>query len=232
MTLLIVDRREPVEVEEQLLRARFAVLRAELACGDIYRPPDLLIERKTAGDVLKSIADGRLFAQTERMVSIARFAVVVVVGSLLPDKEGHVVADGRRTRWSWWSLRMALLTVQGLGALVVEVQRSQFTAFLRRLVAWVDKGERVAVRKPLFNIERDSRVDVLCSFPGIGPKTAKGLLEYCGNLGWALAALSSGGGPGVGLATVARARELLGLAKGEILSIVMEEENEDNQGID
>lgn len=93
---IIVDTRElrPGIALPSLLQLRGVVLHAvALDAGDYVLTPDLCVERKAIADLIGSFADGRLYAQTERLSRLYRHPVLLIEGhagtrfELQPDEE-------------------------------------------------------------------------------------------------------------------------------------------------
>ena len=77
----------------------------QLQCGDVWIAAAdnalLIVERKTADDLLASIADGRLFDQSAAMVAMSPWRYIVVQGTLTPALDGKTFADERLVNWQW-----------------------------------------------------------------------------------------------------------------------------------
>lgn len=89
----------------------------KLDSGDfVLFDPDgctLGIERKTAIDLLGSVADRRLFNQLERMEAEYTDRILVVEGHLMFDKrDGKVSTVGRDTGWNHGAIQMILFGAQ------------------------------------------------------------------------------------------------------------------------
>ena len=95
------------------------VISTQLQCGDVWLTGDdgalLIVERKTASDLVASIADGRLFDQAAAMVQLSPWSYVAIQGTLAVGPQGTTLVDGQPTQWQWSSVQGALQTVQGAG---------------------------------------------------------------------------------------------------------------------
>lgn len=135
--MLIVDSREPTSVKGLIASD---VVVEKLEAGDLLdTETGLLIELKTPPDLLSSIGDGRLYSQCSRMVALSDHPVLLVHGSLLPNSKLNVVADGRHTGWNYWSVQMALISVQTGGVAVVQVPHSLLEEAVAHLRDWSSK---------------------------------------------------------------------------------------------
>jgi len=222
---VLIDHREPPHIQ----RLRFdgaTVTVTQLTCGDIWVAAAddclLIIERKTADDLLASIADGRLFDQAAAMTAMSPWSYVAVEGVLAPAGDGKTIADGRVTNWRWASVQGALQTVQEMGVAVVYLSdfAGEFQKFVERL-AGRDRGTvRVGgVRKAELLAPGMS---LLMALPGVGPDRAKTLLEQAGTAAFALSVLSDDAiaVSGVGDGVRSRVREALGLTAEMKMDVV------------
>lgn len=84
-TLLLVDHREPIEMIEFFQRVeKLKVEIVALETGDFVIPGRLIIERKTAADLVRSVVDEdkRVFYQTERMANSDLPGVLLLEGNI------------------------------------------------------------------------------------------------------------------------------------------------------
>ena len=183
--LVLVDSREPQAIADAL-SAVYGVHVSQLAAGDVNVPTPnglLAIERKTPSDLLSSISDGRLFDQARAMVESARFALIVVPGSLLYDRDDFAVADGRVTRWRGVSVRAAIRAVQWAGCAVEIVPAGQFVRAVQEAIEGASKERIPAQVQHALTFETlDLRTDYLAGPPGthVGPKRALSLMKWSG----------------------------------------------------
>lgn len=193
----------------------------------------MLIERKSAPDLLNSMGDGRLVDQGSRLVAECDLPLLLTHGSLLCNKDGKVVADGRTSRWGWWSLQMQLVSLQAGGLMWLHLQRTQdLPEAVKYLSEWLgrDSHLHVSKREKIPFLVPDKPVQILASLPGIGMGKAMDCLEYYGSAGRTVAELTCEEEcflpKGVAGGTVKKVRDALGLEDGERLMIVWEEEDE------
>ncbi len=160
---------------------------SKLTAGDISIPLNtglLLIERKTPGDLLGSIGDGRVFEQVERMAMLARFSAVVIHGSLIFHEDG-VIANGRRTKWNSMSVQHSMWAMQWAGSAVVVVPEGAYPQTVEALIHLAEKPKRRAKRERAITFPpMDPRVEFMCGIPGLGPIRSEMLMEWVGqNIG-------------------------------------------------
>lgn len=192
---------------------------AWLATGDAT----LLVERKTVGDLLGSIADGRIFDQVARMVDASAWCYVVVT-ELPAVRSGYVWLQNRITKWKWASVQGALATVQEMGATVLFLENYGAYGPVLELLARRSR-EEVRIGRKREGVFATPGEIVLSSLPGISVVRAQALLDHCGSAAWALAYLTDGGEdiPGVGPATRKAARGALGLDDELTLTVISRE---------
>jgi len=197
----------------------------QLACGDMWVAAAdgnlLIIERKTADDLLASIADSRLFDQAAAMVDMSPWSYIAVEGTLAPTHDGKTLSNGAPVNWRWASVQGALQTVQEMGVAVVYLSGpEEFAPFIDRLarrdrgpvrVGGVRKAELLAPGMAL-----------LMSLPGIGPDRAKSILDQTGTAAFALSVLTDDtlNLIGIGRETRHKTRDALGLPADCKLEIV------------
>jgi ERCC4-type nuclease len=237
---VLVDSREP-EWVRSLPFGGATVSASLIEVGDVLgltgSGAAVLIERKTAGDLLASIKDGRLIAQAAAMREVTEWAYLVVTEPMYPGRFGQVLFQPtkgrtlalRETAWGWSSLQGALTTVQDLGVGVVWCggdDRFEETAL------WLFSRERGPVAVPRrLGLPLPEGEAILCALPGVGPERARELLRECGSVAWALYALTEVPASGkykknvigVGPKTRLEVRRALGLQEGETLVPLREE---------
>jgi ERCC4-type nuclease len=209
----------------------------DLETGDIMLfggGKTMLIERKGAPDLLNSMADGRLVEQCSRLVESCHFPMLLVHGSLLCNKSGKVVADGKESVWSWWALEMQLVSLQAAGVMWLHLQNVlNVPEAVKYLSDWLAKETHLHVyrKEKLPFVLPKKGMEVLASLPGIRLKKAADCLDYYGSAGRAIAELTCDGKScflpkGVAMGTVSKIREELGLGENERLELVLKEKED------
>lgn len=227
---MMIDHREPPAVT-RLRIDNVPTTITPLPCGDIWLAAAdgalLIVERKTADDLLASIADGRLFEQAAKMIEMSPWSVIAVEGTLTPSADGRTLIDGALVGWRWASVQGALQTVQELGIPVVYLSGpEERVPFLIRL-AGRDRGpvRTGAPRKPELLAPG---MAFLMSLPGIGGDRAKLLMEQAGNAAQALSYLTdldwTSNVTGIGDGTKSKVRDALGLEPQQKMTVITEVE--------
>ena len=225
--MLLVDNREPESVQALLADDAKIVL---LPTGDLLDPASgLLIERKTARDLIASMGDGRLDSQCARLSTVQELPVsldgytvkfpihitaLLIHGTLWPKSENGklvVKADGELTGWGYWAVMMKLMSIQQSGILVLIVPQQYLAESLVKLRAWAKKPTHRRVRKPKGIWTEPSPQEQLMTLLVGGQQKAKLILEEYGSPGTALAYMHEWAGiRGVGPMSVTHTRALLG----------------------
>ena len=230
ITAVLIDSREPAWVQQLTFGGAMTAITA-LDYGDLLittASGDLLaVERKTASDLLSSIASNRLFNQIAGLVQRTRWAYLVITGELRCGSTGQVITEHGENGWTWESLQGALLKAQELGAMVIHVGAdADYEATVMRL-AGRDRSGTVPVAPVKVGVTLTEPEKALTALPGIGLEKVGPVLEYCGSAAWALQFLTdldtSERIPGIGPGTKAAIRRALGLREGQTLSVVYEE---------
>ena len=176
----MIDSREPEWVQRLQFGAPHCVPTL-LDTGDVWLSTNdgslLIVERKTADDLVSSIRDGRLLNQAYAMRQRTPWAYLVITGALAPAPDGTVRTD-RPTRWQWSSLQGALLSVQEIGVMVAyAAQDKDYEETVIRLAQRKREAEKV-IRPAIDTRVMSPQEAVLTALPGIGYERARALLEY------------------------------------------------------
>ena len=236
---VMIDQREPPWVQ-RLTFGGAATSITLLDAGDIWVATDndlLVIERKTADDLLNTIGQGRLLPQCAELVKISRYAYLVITGALAPDANGKAITGRGTTGWSWASVQGALLSAQELGVQIVHFgQDSDF----ERAVLWLAgrRREPVMLIAPVKTPQLLSVGEaILASLPGIGLEKAQALLAYCGSPAQTLAFLTdltndNGHVDGIGTVTKQKIRAALGVPEWAELALIASNQESGVRGQD
>ena len=231
---VLVDSREPDWVRALTFEGAVvtpSVLEVGDALGLDFDGNATLIERKTAGDLLASVKDGRLLTQAAAMRAVTDWSYLVVTEPMYPGRFGQVMyqpARGhtqalRETAWRWHAIQGALTAVQDLGVGVVWAGGDDD---YERVCVWLMTREKTPIalpRREAVLLPEDQAI--LCALPGVGPERARALLAACGSPAWALYALTEVPDAGrykknvvgVGPQTRLAVRRALGLKDQEVL---------------
>lgn len=176
---IVVDYREKNSAVYQTLRNDKGVHLTikNLKTGDYLLQHRVLCERKTLHDFKQSIIDGRLFKQAIKLCQSNLPCVMILEGT------GHNFQMGKMTREA---LQGALITISLIfGIPVLRSRNAAETVKLFQIIAYQisDNNIRSIKRrgyKPAGIHKR--KLFLIKSLPGIGPKTAKNLLDHFGSV--------------------------------------------------
>ena len=212
--LVYADSREPSDIITNL-RDKFDVSVVTLDCGDLMATTPrgiCLIERKTPQDLLSSISDGRLVSQSARMVRCCDAPVVIVHGDIKCDRRKLVVADGKQTKWSYWSMSNSLLSLQLAGLLVLIVPRYLYVDACHRVILWYSKETHMSKRRVNIALPTtfSRQVEFMSGITSIGPGIAAKILGKYGSPMKAIANVAQWASiKGVGIKSVNQAMKFL-----------------------
>jgi len=184
--IALVDDREPNSIHLDL-KSFFEVKKLHLSVGDIMIPSahsTCIIERKTPGDFLSSIADGRLTDQLGNMLQTTPAPIFVIEGDIKCNRNKKVVADGRHTRWYYYSYLNMIASLQLAGAIVIHVPSRLFAETVFKIALWHQKDSHLTQRRVPnlgFKTTFSQQLDLLAAIPGIGIDKAELLLGEFGN---------------------------------------------------
>jgi len=202
----VVDFRETPSGIIDLMRARgIDVQTKHVTCGDVILDGVVTVERKTAGDFIVSIIDGRLFRQVANLKKNCDHPVLLIEGN--PFRTG--------LKMSRSAIRGALLNVQTVWKVPVVYSQSleDSVELMQIMTHQFKKMATVMTLRAGYRPRRLStrQLYVLQGFPGVGPYLAKRLLNHFGTVAAVLDASSEKlkGVKGVGRVTAETIREVL-----------------------
>jgi len=147
-----------------------------LKAGDYLIQNRVLCERKTLHDLKRSIIDGRLFKQAIKLCQTNLPSIVILEGT------GHEFQMGKMTREA---LQGALITLSlNFGIPVLRSRNAIETVKLFHIIAYRVINNIKRIRRSGYKPKDiyKNKLFVVKSLPGIGPKTAKNLLDYFGSV--------------------------------------------------
>ena len=169
------DRERKSGVPRLLKKAGINLEIKTLSVGDYIVAPETIVERKSIGDLVASIFDGRLFDQCTRLKAHFERPVVLMEGNI--DQLDQII-DNPLIFYGAIS-KVAL----DFGIPIIQTPNVIHTA--QMLVAMAARKNPSAKGPYLKKIKKSANLDVqqlsiLCSLPGVGEKFATRMLERFG----------------------------------------------------
>jgi DNA excision repair protein ERCC-4 len=184
----------------------FDVRMVHLDTGDYLIDNDVLVERKTIGDFIASLLDGRLFPQTARLAHCRYRSVLLIEGPKppsMPEVHPHALEGALVSLAAMWRLPVLHSSAPEQSFLILRILADQASRRSQPVLRRFDrKPKRLASR----------RLFLLQGLPGVGPALAHRLLDHFGSIERVLSAEASALTEvrGVGAKKAARIRELVG----------------------
>ncbi len=202
---VVADDREPAQgVLAELRRLPQVSVRTErLPVGDYRVDDQLLFERKTLVDLVRSIKDGRLFTQALRLVNAPERGIIVLEGRSADLAKSRMSRPAIQGALTMLALEMGLPILRaidpaetaGLMLIAARQRRAIATGALPR------HGQRPHGKHRLQN-------HILQGLPGIGPVRAQRLIDHFGSIEAVITAPAAelAATPGIGSNTAALIR--------------------------
>ena len=173
--LIIIDHRESADFDKFLKNAGALIERKQLEVGDFICSARCIIERKTRDDFEASIIDGRLFTQLQNLISNYERVIIIVEGESNAERLRKEALLGAYTT-----------IITDFGAALFFTRNMEKTA---EMIYAVAKHEQLAKKHPMrlfakrktYTLSQAQRA-ILETFPMLGPKRARQLLEHFGNI--------------------------------------------------
>ncbi|MCA1789750.1 MAG: hypothetical protein LC667_07800 [Thioalkalivibrio sp.] len=152
----------------------------EMDLGDYLLPGDLIIERKSATDLILSVVDRSLWDKVAKLRSQHERVVYIVEGDLYTARFHQQALDIHR------ALAM-MVVMHGVTVLPSpDAENSGMLIYLLGLAA--AEGAAATERPDKPTIRRDAQLYLLASLPGVDAERAEALLRHFGSARAALAA--------------------------------------------
>jgi len=174
---VIADERERQSgVPERLSKLDVRVYFSRLAVGDYVVNPEIAAERKSIGDFVSSVYDGRLFAQASALASSYRKPYIIVEGDV--NKVGALVKNLATYYGALASVTLAY-DLRLMHTANTDETALAIAALVRNSRARpVPPG--LASPPPKSNDEAQQQLYFISALPGVGMKLAKRMLGLYG----------------------------------------------------
>jgi len=175
---IFVDARESLDVKEALAELECEVVEETLTPGDYVVSEDCAVERKELHDFFRSVFDGRLFEQAERLAAAYANPCLLVEGDVIR------AVKAIQNPMAFWGALARVMADHNIS--VIFTPDAQNTAMFLRSLATKLQGEakrRVAVKqKPRAYTLKQKQLTVVQSLPKIGRQRAEVLLKKFGSV--------------------------------------------------
>lgn len=177
-----------------------------LDAGDYLLDNAVLVERKTIGDFVGSLVDGRLFPQAARLAHSRYRSLLLIEGPRprsMSDVHPHALEGALVSLAAMWRLPVLHSSEPEHSLLILRLLAHQVSRTQQPVLRRFDrKPKRLASR----------RLFLLQGLPGVGPALAHRLLCHFGSIEGVLSADASDLAEvrGIGAGKAARIRELVG----------------------
>ena len=204
--LIVIDHREANSTLPSLIKMNGHGVKFErLPVGDIKISERVLIERKTARDLIDSIIDGRIMKQSRRLANSA-IRPLIIIESIESDRI-HPNAVMGAMAWITLDLGLPILMTKGVEdtarfvSIAANREAKVIELLMKKLAKSSNKPELSAIQAASSEInsiisgenkEGDlskkwknevvkSRISLLANLPGIGMKTAEQIMNHAGD---------------------------------------------------
>ena len=175
---IIVDVRENRSLIDRLKSFGANITIKQISVGDFILSDRTIIERKTRADFEASIIDGRLFEQAGRLSEFEK-PIIVIEGQ---DGDGAISYCYHSLRINQKAFLGALISlIIDFGVQVLFTKNENETA---EMIFAIARREQMEKERPVRFLEKkkaltseQQQLRILQAFSGIGPQTAKKLLE-------------------------------------------------------
>lgn len=170
--VITVDSQEK-RIAEELRKLGCHVREEKLPTADVLIADEIAVERKEANDFIRSIIDGRIFDQIERMKESYPQAVVIVEGRLESNLHPNAV------KGAFCSIAID----RGVPVLWSE-DEADTAAYIAVIAKRLLKGElptRLRPEKKRLSLKEQQQF-IVESLPGVGPQLAQSLLRKFGSV--------------------------------------------------
>ena len=176
-----VDTREKGRVIKRLEGLAGVTLEfAEMDVGDYLLPGDLVVERKSATDLILSVVDRSLWDKVAKLKSQHSRVVYIIEGDLYAARFHQQALDIHRAL-------AAMVVGHGVSVLPSpDPDNSGMLIYLLGLASTQGEGATERPGKP--TIRRDAQLYLLGALPGVDPDRAEALLRHFGTARKVLAA--------------------------------------------
>nr|MDO8116530.1 ERCC4 domain-containing protein [Candidatus Sigynarchaeota archaeon] len=170
---VVMDTREPKEIQAWLEKEGVAVERQQLDVGDYVLSKDVVIERKSGTDLTSSIMDNRLFDQVIRLYDAASSPVLILenFNSIFPSTAMNPASIFGALVYLAWRFSMPMLPSRDWRDTALIIKRFAIRVQIK------DEDPVLARGVPKLMTIDERKAYILQGLSNVGPKTAQKLIE-------------------------------------------------------
>lgn len=175
---VFADTRESLDVKDSLMELGSDVVERVLAPADYVVSEDYAVERKELHDFFRSIFDGRLFEQAERLAEAYENSCLLVEGDVIK------ALKALRNPMVFWGAIAKIMADHHI-SLVFTPEERHTAMFLHSLAKKLqeEKRRKILVKhKPKAYTLKQMQISAVQSLPLIGPERAELLLKKFGSV--------------------------------------------------
>lgn len=171
---IIVDTRESSFIKKILVELGCGVIEKTITPADYVLSEDWAVERKRFRDFLKSVFDGRLFEQAERLADAYTQPILLVEGDITTELS---MTSNPKVFWG----ALAKVTADHELSIIFTPNKSHTATFLhslaKKLQTKKEEKQVFAKYKPRAYTLKQKQLMAVQSLPNIGAERAERLLE-------------------------------------------------------
>jgi len=176
--IVFADTRESFDVKKSLVELGCEVVEKALSPADFVISEDYAVERKELRDFFRSIFDGRLFEQVERLAAAYENPFLLVEGDVI------MALKSIRNPMVFWGAIAKIMADHHISIIFTPNERNT-AMFLRSLAEKLQREEKRKItvkHKPKTYTLKQRQLLAVQSLPKIGPERAEMLLRKFGSV--------------------------------------------------
>jgi ERCC4-type nuclease len=175
---VFADIRESVDVKDYLREFGCEVIEKALAPADYVVAENYAVERKEIHDFFRSVFDGRLFEQAERLARTYENSCLVVEGDTLNE------VRFMQNPQVFWGAMARIIADHNIAAIFTpnEKHTAIFLCALARKLQEEERRKVVVRHKPKTYTLKERQLLAVQSLPKVGPERAEALLKRFGSV--------------------------------------------------
>jgi DNA excision repair protein ERCC-4 len=175
---IVADMRESMDVKDYLKEFGCEVVEEALTPADYVVAEDYAVERKELHDFFRSIFDGRLFEQAERLAKTYENTCLIVEGDMVN------AVKGVRNPQAFWGALAKVMAEHNISVFFTpdEAHTAMFLCALAKKLQEEERKKITVKHKPKTYTLKQRQLLAVQSLPKIGPERAEVLLKKFGSV--------------------------------------------------